>query len=598
MPEKHDILFGKIALQKKLLNPEQLREAIFLQASISPPRSIAEILVDKGYLTDSQVTMVTQVTDRKISEETKPAVKPSPSGRKKLTSPFGNLVLDGNLCTEEELERAVEEQERLVSEGKKYRLGQILIMMGILSVAQVQELLSRQEKRIFVCPDCAAKYNISADESQTSLSCRRCGGALKLDEKLDSVSVQPDSDSSFDDSIPPIFDGIPDVITSTKRRIVSDADVRRAEEAKASLGGYEILGEVARGGMGIIYKAHQMMLDRTVALKMLLAGPDASERDAKRFMREAAAIAKLGHNNIVRIYEMKEMQGVPYFTMEYIEGRSLAEILKAGRPDIRTAVRVTRDVADALEYAHANGVLHRDVKPGNIMIESNTGRVVLMDFGLARLKAEDSHVTQIGFAVGTPAYMAPEQADPHGKLGGVDERTDQYSLGVVLYEMLLGIPPFDAGNPLELLYKTLTEEPMPPRGINPGIPEAIEALVLTTLAKRKDSRYPNMAAFRSDLENFLEDRPIFALTRLKERKSEAIEVTPEPVSESEIKTEPEPAEKKSPEKPLPVSMIISYILLILALLAACVFYGIKLYTVEKAPTENPAGSTEKPEAGK
>jgi len=485
-------------------------------------------------------------------------------------------------------------------------------MMGILSIAQVEELLSRQLKQILVCPDCSTQYNITTESPDKTYACRNCGGTLMSPEKLDSVSVQQESDgtndtltsataaavdAADDDEAPhdadasyqPIFEGIAEVVKQTKRRRVTDEEVEIAEAAKSRLGGYEIESEIARGGMGIIYKAYQKMLDRTVAIKMLIAGQEASERDSKRFMREAAAIAKLNHPNIIKIYEMKEEHGVPYFTMEYIDGRSLADILKTGRPDINTAVKIVRDVAEALEYAHASGLLHRDVKPGNIMIEKNTSRIVLMDFGLARQIVDDAHVTQVGFAVGTPAYMAPEQADPHGKLGGVDERTDQYSLGVLLYEMLLGLTPFDAANPLQLLFKTLTEEPMPPRKINPDIDSGLETIVLTTLMKQKNLRYPNMAAFRSDLENYLRKKPLFAVARATTRQQKAaIEVKADPVSDADVKT---PDGKEKQAEKMTTSQKVLYVLILVALAAAVAFYGHRLYQREFGAADNPATAT-------
>jgi len=600
MSDRRDILFGRIALQKKLITPEQLREVMFTQASLDPPRSIAEILSDKGLVNNEQIKMVAQVTDRKLKAEIPAAVKLSPSGRRKIASPFGNLVLESGLATDEELERAVSEQERLKLEGKKYRLGQVLIMIGILSIAQVEELLSKQLKQILVCPECATQYNITTESPDKEYTCRNCGGILMPPEKLDSVSVQPDidaTDADDDVALPPIFEGIAEVVKRTKRRKVTDEEVELAEAAKSRLGGYEIKGEIARGGMGIIYKAYQKMLDRTVAIKMLIAGQEASERDSKRFMREAAAIAKLNHPNIIKVYEMNEERGVPYFTMEYIDGRSLADILKTSRPDVKTAVKIVRDIAEALEYAHASGLLHRDVKPGNILLENNTGRVVLMDFGLARSIVDEAKVTQIGFAVGTPAYMAPEQADPHGKLGGVDERTDQYALGVVLYEMLLGLTPFDAANPLQLLFKTLTEEPMPPRKVNPNIDEGLETIVLTTLKKQKNLRYPNMAAFRHDLENYITRKPLFAVARATTRQQRAIQVKAVPVSDDKI-AKPEKEKEKEKVKPMTATQIVLYVLVVVALAAAVVFYGYRLYDIETGTDNTPAATgspAEKPD---
>ncbi len=232
-------------------------------------------------------------------------------------------------------------------------------------------------------------------------------------------------------------------------------------------GDYEIDRELARGGMGVVFRARQISLNRTVALKMILAGQLADESDVKRFYTEAEAAAQLDHPGIVPIFEVGQHEGQHFFSMAFVEGRSLAERLADGPMPPREAAALLLDVTRAIEYAHSRGVIHRDLKPSNILIGAN-GRPRVTDFGLAKRVQGDSGLTGSGQIMGTPSYMPPEQAG--GRRGEVGPAADVYALGATLYCMVTGRPPFQAATAMDTVLQVMSDEPVPPRRLNATIP--------------------------------------------------------------------------------------------------------------------------------
>jgi serine/threonine protein kinase/WD40 repeat protein len=272
-------------------------------------------------------------------------------------------------------------------------------------------------------------------------------------------------------------------------------------------GDYHLLAEVGRGGMGVVYKARQETLNRTVALKMILGGQLATDADVRRFRAEAEAAARLDHPGIVPVFEVGQYDGQHYFSMAFVEGESLAHRLARGLPAPREAAELTRTVAQAVAYAHVEGVVHRDLKPANILIDKD-GRPRLTDFGLSKRVEGGSGLTATGQVVGTPSYMPPEQASGRGD--AVGPLADVYSLGAVLYCLLTGRPPFQADNPLDTLMQVLGHDPVPPRQLNAAVPRDLETICLKCLEKDPKKRYPSAKELAADLERFLNGQPILA----------------------------------------------------------------------------------------
>ena len=259
--------------------------------------------------------------------------------------------------------------------------------------------------------------------------------------------------------------------------------------------------------MGVIFQARQVSLNRPVAIKMILAGQLATEADVKRFYVEAEAAANLDHPGIVPIYEVGQHEGQHYFSMGLVEGHSLAQRLAAGPLPSRQAAALIVMVAEAIEYAHRQGVIHRDLKPGNILLDQS-GNPQVTDFGLAKMIAGDSALTASGQIMGTPSYMAPEQAG--GDWGEVGPASDVYALGATLYCMVTGRPPFQAATPMDTVMQVTTEEPVPPRRLNPAVDRDVETICLKCLEKDPARRYPSAAALGEDLRRHLDGKPILA----------------------------------------------------------------------------------------
>ena len=279
-------------------------------------------------------------------------------------------------------------------------------------------------------------------------------------------------------------------------------------------GDYEIIREIAHGGMGVVFEARQVSLDRTVALKMILAGQLADDNDVKRFHTEAEAAAKLDHPGIVPIFEVGQHEGQHYFSMGFVEGQSLSHRLADGPLPAREAAELIRRVSEAIEYAHQHGVIHRDLKPANILLDSNDNPRVT-DFGLAKKIQGDSGLTGSGQIMGTPSYMPPEQAG--GKRGEVGPAADVYSLGATLYALTTGRPPFQAATAMDTVLQVLSDEPVSPRRLNPALPRDLETICLKCLEKDPGKRYARAAALGEDLRRYLSGEPIVArpVTRLE-----------------------------------------------------------------------------------
>jgi eukaryotic-like serine/threonine-protein kinase len=271
--------------------------------------------------------------------------------------------------------------------------------------------------------------------------------------------------------------------------------------------GYEVEAVLGRGGMGIVFRARHVRLRRRVALKMLLAGAYAAPNERARFQREAEAVSALRHPNIVQIYDVGDCDGRPYFTMEYVEGGSLARKLAGAPQPARQAAQLVATLAAAVHAAHASGIVHRDLKPANVLLDED-GTLKVTDFGLARRQDDGAALTHTGQAVGTPSYMAPEQA--RGRPDMVGPATDIYGLGAILYELLTGRPPFRAATAAETVQQVISQEPVPPSRLNDQVPHDLETICLKCLNKDPSHRYGMATELAGDLLRFLRGEPILA----------------------------------------------------------------------------------------
>src|SRR6266571_245794 len=354
---------------------------------------------------------------------------------------------------------------------------------------------------IRICRKCGAKVFSDAPEGL----CARCVLKIALATLPEAVAegdLSAVASAKADDS------GRVEQSAGEDRASASqDKTTVRAAELLGELGDYELVEEIGRGGQGVVYRARQKGLNRTVALKVIGLGRWATRAHIKRFRLEAEAAASLDHPYIVPIYEVGERDGQCFFSMKFVEGGQLDAVVRQAPLSIRQAVELIEKVARTVHYAHEHGILHRDIKPGNILLDAK-GEPHLTDFGLARLVESESTVTRTLEVLGTPSYMAPEQAV--GNNAAVSSVTDVYGLGAVLYQLLTGQPPFAGGTTYETIKLLLDTEPRHPRLLNPKIDRDLSTICLKSLEKDPKRRYPSALALAEDLERWLKHEPIQA----------------------------------------------------------------------------------------
>lgn len=336
-----------------------------------------------------------------------------------------------------------------------------------------------------------------------------------INEAFEAYAMETDVNlggrDGFDDGSPlsPKPDTKVSQLEATQFEVSRIAGVRKhsSNSLDRYFGKYELLEEIARGGMGVVFKARQTKLNRIVALKMILSGHLAGEEEVQRFQLEAEAAANLDHPGIVPIHEIGEHDGQHYFSMGFVDGDSLQRELRDGPFSAKRAATVVQQVSESIAYAHECGVIHRDLKPANVLIDSG-GQPKVTDFGLAKQVESDSDLTRTGAVMGTPSFMPPEQAA--GKTDLVGTQADVYSLGAILYSLLTGRPPFQAATPIDTLMQVIEREPVAPRSLNPKLPQDLETICLKCLEKEPAKRYESAVALSDELGRYLKGEPILA----------------------------------------------------------------------------------------
>jgi tetratricopeptide (TPR) repeat protein len=361
------------------------------------------------------------------------------------------------------------------------------------------------------CPHC--RHPVPATRGDAiEYQCSACGTAIALGD--DETKVP---DSPLQNLTPPIVPGNtpPNTIDASPALV----DSGRRRPLPRDFGDYELLEEIGHGGMGVVYKARHIPLDRILALKMIRAAEFASSSDVQRFHVEAAAAARLDHPNIVAVHEFGEIAGQHFFTMGFVEGGSLQQKLQDGPLSSRDSARLLKTIAEAVQYAHQRGIVHRDLKPSNVVLDRD-GKPRVTDFGLAKRIEADSQLTETGQILGTPSYMPPEQTrgeavgpqDGGGPThpSGVGPHSDVYSLGAILYTTLTGRPPFQGATPIETIRQVQDREPELPRRLRPDVDRDLETICMKCLEKTPALRYGTAAELAAELDRFLKHEPVLA----------------------------------------------------------------------------------------
>jgi len=379
------------------------------------------------------------------------------------------------------VERCLAHQRQNYLDGDFRRLGEILVDHGHCDRGAVRKLLSRQGVSIVECTLCGTRYN--ALRFRGKGKCLRCRQPLRLSDDHAPLTVE-------------------DAVSGAGEQ--ADALLAEHRQRNPRLGRYEVLGEVGRGSMGVIYKGWEQDLHRHVALKFLRPdGEGVTGEDRERFRREARAVAKLRHENIVQVHAIEEKGALAYLAMDFVAGVPLDRLLGEGLLSERRAVEAAAKIARALHYVHEQGVLHRDIKPGNIMID-RAGRPFVVDFGIAKSQTESQSLTTEGEILGSLAYMAPEYVI-RGK-SALDRRCDVYALGVVLYEALARGPlPYGEASDPDMILRVFKERPRPIDRVAPHVSAALAPVIMKAIAREPEERFPTAAAFAEALERLLEE---------------------------------------------------------------------------------------------
>lgn len=436
---------------------------------------------------------------------------------KKSEIRLGQLLIQKKWCTLSEVNEALLRQSKLRTSSENQTLGHLLLESGALEEETLREALDELGILKLYCSSCRVAYPVDSYQRGSKQKCTRCMGLLVLGGPDSAV---PQGESSPIEAVAPAS-----AVDLTARVAVSarvdlappdpsdgpgaapdlqNASAESGPEAERDsyigkvFGGCQVLSKVAHGGMGVVYKARQLNLGRTVAVKILSADLALDATFVRRFIQEARSAAQLSHGNIVHINDVGECQGVFYFVMEYVDGHNLKELLKIEETlEVARTIEIITQVCHALRHAHSRGIIHRDIKPENIML-TREGVVKLADLGLAKRLAGENNpgLTHAGMILGTPLYMAPEQAKD---FSAVDHRSDIYSLGVTMYRALTGKVPYEGRSPVEVMIKAIEGRRMPVRELREEVPKEVEKVVDKMMHRQPEGRYQQIEDVLQDL---------------------------------------------------------------------------------------------------
>jgi serine/threonine protein kinase len=471
-------LVAKLALRSKLISAQQFETVSQAYAKSGGRKPYGAILLESGILTGGALTRLLHEHQRRISEL--------------VEGIFTRRILEKGYATEDSLRDSRATLEDIRVHGFDFDMLELLVKRNAISHAQSSELRQYLRTKVLICPICLRTEPRNGHEA--AVNCPDCneefspGASDRLMSRFVTVAAM------FPGQAPGAPPGPPSTISAS------------AGEVPSQLGAYRVGREVGRGGMAVVYDAEDLRTGERVALKVLKPGSALDKSNISRFYSEIESLQKLDHPNIVRVLGVGEAAGHHFYAMKFIDGRGLDRMVNECKQDLRRTVAWVRDMARALHSAHDRGIVHRDVKPGNILVDRE-GRAYLTDFGLA-LRDRAVRVTLSGTTLGTPNFMSPEQA--RGERNRLDRRTDVYSLGATLYNLCTGRVPYWENTPELVVQKILNEDPKPPSTLNPSIDKSLQTIMFKAMDKEPDNRYASAAEMADDLQRWLAGEPIQA----------------------------------------------------------------------------------------
>ncbi|WP_372364560.1 protein kinase [Candidatus Uabimicrobium sp. HlEnr_7] len=457
MHSKYDLLLGKVAIATKTLSKQDLR--LCLEAQEHQGTHLGIVMLKKKFVNEQNLEKLIKQQQKKINV--------TQSREKGEDLVMCRLLLRKNLVEVERLEKYVRKQQQYRDRGTSTSLIELLLNNQEMSLVKLLETYHSISSETLACPGCQKNFRLMHLGPGKKVRCKHCKtvfGAPTIEQE----------------------------ISACKR----GQEISQAVIEKEIFGNYELLEQIAEGGMGIVYRGQKKSTGQIVAIKVLGEGHRTSREAQERFAREARTLEMLKHPNIVSILEVGIENEIPYFCMDFIEGEALSDIISRGPLEIDRAVSIVKDICGGLEYAHKLGVVHRDIKSSNILINKD-GTPKITDFGLAKCMDSITVITRTGSLLGTPSYMSPEQAK--GQLGRIGPRSDIYSLGVVFYKMLTGKNPFEGDSTVEIYQNILTVDPPPPSSDRPEISKKIDQICMKCLKKDAFQRFKTADSLAKEL---------------------------------------------------------------------------------------------------